>query len=240
MNRTAPLLAIVLASGSLAWGPFDIADEVFEPAPAAAPAQTTDEAAAVVAAVQAAYDDLRDFSGSFRQSSTRVALGDTRVSTGEVAFLRPGKMLWDYAGDEGAMGRILLLDGEQLWSIDLEQEQYYSAPVADAEIPVALRFLVGQGRLEEDFVIMLRPDSTASTARLDLVPRVPTSDYSRLRLVVDRATSRITETTIVDALGNTNTITFANLRYNSGVDAAIFVADIPAGFTRISVPDDGG
>ncbi|MCB9534587.1 MAG: outer membrane lipoprotein carrier protein LolA, partial [Myxococcales bacterium] len=90
------------------------------------------------------------------------------------------------------------------------------------------------------FVIALRPDSTATTARLDLVPRVPTSDYSRLRLVIDRATSRITETTIVDALGNTNTITFTNLRYNAGVDPAIFVADIPSGFTRISVPDDGG
>jgi len=237
----APLLAL-----SAGWAPFDslriaqlrAAAGLAATAPAAELAQASvPSLSSVVENLQRAVDGIRDFAGSFQQTAVQVALGEPRVSRGEVAYRRPGQMVWDYAGVDGQMGRMLILDGTQLWSIDLEQEQYYTTPLSGGEIPVAMRFLVGEGKLADDFDIALASGSTAERVALDLVPKVPSGDYARLRLIVTTTDWRIVETTVVDALGNTNTLRFSQMRYNAGVDAALFAAEVPPGFTRVSVPE---
>lgn len=186
----------------------------------------------VVANLQASYDQITDLQADFTQESLQIALGQTRTSSGRVYFLRPGRMLWDYADD-----RRLVLDGEHLHSVDLANAQYYSAPIASSELPTAMRFLVGEGRLDEDFEVTLLPESTDALAVLDLVPHVPSAEYERLLFVVDTATWTVAETTIIDVLGNTNTIRFEGVQTNVGIpaDAFVFVPD-PA-LTRIEVPE---
>ncbi len=174
------------------------------------------DADAVVRNLQEAYESIEDFTAGFTQESTNIALGETRTSTGSVYFLRPGRMLWDYDT------RRLILDGENIHTVDLENAQYFSAPMDSSELPTAMRFLIGEGDLTADFNIELMEESNDEEAVLDLVPKVPNADYSRLMFVVTRDTWNVAETTIVDALGNTNTIRFNGLETNIGMDEGAF------------------
>ncbi|MFT6397068.1 MAG: outer membrane lipoprotein carrier protein [Bradymonadia bacterium] len=174
------------------------------------------DADTVVRNLQTAYESIQDFTAGFTQESTNVALGETRTSTGSVYFLRPGRMLWDYET------RRLILDGENIHTVDLENAQYFSAPMDSSELPTAMRFLIGEGDLTADFDITLMEESTDEEAVLDLVPKVPNADYSRLMFVVSRDTWNVAQTTIVDALGNTNTIRFDGLETNVGMQADAF------------------
>ncbi len=185
----------------------------------------------IVANVQARYDTITDFQASFTQEVQSVTSGTPSVGSGEVYFLRPGHMLWDYAD-----GRRLILDGASLHMIDSNERQFYSSPIGDSELPTAMRFLLGQGSLADDFEITLLPESDESQAMLDLVPRTPSGEYSRLLFVVDRATWNIVETTIVGVIGDTNTIRFSDISTNAGMTEASFAFSAPAGYTEITVP----
>lgn len=248
--NTRILGALALALPLIGWAPFDVAEFVsldLVPALGGESAQADDgatdpiappapdlpaEVDRVVANLQASYDDIRDLQATFTQESTQIALGDTRTSSGRVYFLRPGRMVWDYDDQ-----RRLVLDGESLHSVDIANGQYYSAPISDSELPTAMRFLVGEGRLADDFDITLQPESDDERAVLDLVPHVPSAEYERLLFVVDRSTWTVVETTIVDVLGNTNTIRFADVQTNVGMQADAFVFEPTPGLTRIDVPD---
>ena len=170
----------------------------------------------VVTNLQTAYESISDFSALFTQESTNVALGETTTSTGSVYFLRPGRMLWDYET------RRLILDGESIHTVDLEAAQYFSSPIDSSDLPTAMRFLIGEGDLTSDFDITLLEESTDDEASLDLVPKTPNPDYSRVMFVVDRTTWNVVETTIVDVLGNTNTIRFEDLETNLGLEEEAF------------------
>jgi outer membrane lipoprotein carrier protein len=192
----------------------------------------TPDVAYVVERLQQRYEAIDDFQARFVQESFNIARGEPRVSSGEVYFLRPGRMLWDYGTE-----RRLLLDGEQIHSVDFVQRQYYSAPVAQGELPTAMRFLMGDGRLEEDFEISDAGAPADGQVALELVPRTPSPDYARLLFVVDTSTWDVVETTVVDPLGNTNTIRFEAMQTNIGLRPASFAFVPPAGMTRIEVPD---
>lgn len=185
----------------------------------------------VVRNLQEAYESIQDFTAGFTQESTNVALGETRTSAGSVYFLRPGRMLWDYDT------RRLILDGENIHTVDLENAQYFSAPMDSSELPTAMRFLIGEGDLTADFDITLMEESNAEEAILDLVPKVPNPDYSRLMFVVSRTTWSVAETTIVDALGNTNTIRFEGLETNIGMEADAFAFVPTPDLVEMVLPD---
>lgn len=195
-------------------------------------AHAAQDVAHVVDQLQRRYEGIDDFQARFVQESFNIARGEPRVSSGEVYFLRPGKMLWDYGTE-----RRLLLDGEQIHSVDFQQRQYYSAPVAEGELPTAMRFLMGDGRLEEDFAISDAGAPEDGQVALELVPREPSPDYARLLFVVNTETWDVVETTVIDPLGNTNTIRFEAMQTNIGLRPSSFVFVPPSGMTRIEVPD---
>lgn len=176
----------------------------------------TSEVDTVVANLQSAYESIDDFSALFTQESTNVALGETTTSAGNVYFLRPGRMLWDYET------RRLILDGENIHTVDLEASQYWSSPIDSSDLPTAMRFLIGEGELATDFDITLLDESTDARASLDLVPKQPNPDYARVMFVVDRQSWNVVETTIVDPLGNTNTIRFDDMVTNLGLEQSSF------------------
>lgn len=191
----------------------------------------TTEIREIVENLQGAYEAISDFSALFTQESTNVALGETTTSNGNVYFLRPGRMLWDYET------RRLILDGENIHTVDFEAAQYWSSPIDSSELPTAMRFLIGEGELTADFEITLMEESTDERASLDLVPKTPNPDYSRVMFVVDRATWNVVETTIVDALGNTNTIRFEGLETNLGLEEHTFAFEPTPDLVEMVLPE---
>ncbi len=193
-----------------------------------------DELSVVVDGLQARYESITDYSADFVQENTQIALGETTTARGQVYFLRPGMMRWDYVDPE----KHLIIDGTTLWSVEPTRSQYYAAPIDEGvELPSELRFLMGEGQLRDDFDVTLLEESTAERAVLDLVPRDPGGSYARILFVVSRDDFEVRETTIVDALGNTNTIRFVDPQYNTGFSAESFRFEPDETMTRIQPPE---
>jgi outer membrane lipoprotein carrier protein len=188
--------------------------------------------------MQQVYDTVNDFSADFRQEYTNMTLGETDVSTGELHFLKPGMMRWDYLSPI----RFFIIDGSALWiyepsgSNEQGNGQYYTQDLDDSDLPTALRFLMGQGSFAQDFEISLI-ESNAAGYTLELVPRQDESQYRKLQFVIDATTWRVNETVIFDPVGNTNRFVFTNRTENGGLVAADFQFTPPPGARQIEEPN---
>lgn len=203
----------------------------------AMPAAESEESATatldrVVDRVQSYYDSVRDFVADFEQEYTSAAMGETRTSHGRVFFKKPGKMRWDYAAPTE---RYLISDGRQLWIYEPEYGQYFTESLSESQLPAALRFLMGEGDLRENFTISLG-DARGGRTVLNLEPKVPNSQYARLRFVVDDETGAVEETVIFDAIGNQNRLKFTNARQNQGLPDSGFDFEPPSGAVQIEAP----
>ncbi len=237
----ARLIPIALAAGlaGAAWVPFEhlthlpaLAEYV---AQAEAPADTELDAAAIVDRVQATYDDMTTYTAAFEQRYTNEALGDTDVSTGRVFFLMPGMMRWDYAAP---VVRHFVSDGSDLWIYEPEQAQYFTQSLGDSELPTALRFLMGAGRLSDDFDITVS-SQTADRVELRLVPIEDEGQYDELQFIVDPATWSVTEVVIFDPIGNTNHLIFSDATYGEHYTPEDFRFTPPAGTRQVEDPMGG-
>ena len=191
------------------------------------------ELAALVDAVQNTYDGVRDFVADFEQVYTSASLGETRTSRGQVFFRKPGMMRWDYSTPTP---RFLVSDGSRLWVYEPEQGQYYEEALADAQLPLALRFLMGEGRLADDFEVAARPADAQGRHVLQLTPRRSHGQVRRILLHVAPSNHRVEEVVLLDPLGNTNRIIFRNVRQNVDLPASGFRFSPPAGARRIEAP----
>lgn len=195
-------------------------------------ASATAELDTIVDRVQTYYDSVEDFVADFEQRYTSAAMGEMRSSTGRVFFKKPGKMRWDYAAPTE---RYLISDGAQLWIYEPEYGQYFTESLTESQLPAALRFLMGEGDLRENFNISL--DSVDdSTATLALEPKVSNSQYARLQFVVEKASGAVKETLIFDAIGNQNRLIFNGTRRNQGLPDAGFNFDPPEGAVQVEAP----
>ena len=208
-----------------------------EPTPFTAQATTPQQAPVldeVVDRLQGTYNAMNDYSAEFTQVHQNLAAGTSDTLTGTVYFFRPGRMRWDYVSPAP---KYLITDGQTFWSIDPANAQYFEGPLADAQLPTALRFLMGEGQLRDDFEIAFDGDPSATAAALRLVPSVPTGDYEHLIFRVDLQTYQLTDVRIVDALGNVNAFSFTAPQVDAGGMEPFMFTYAPApGMTRLEAP----
>lgn len=210
-------------------------DEERELAQAEAPEPAADgRVDEVVERIQQVYDNVQDFSADFTQEYTSVSLGETRTSEGHVYFKKPGMMRWDY---RTPTERYLISDGANLWVYEPEFGQYYQQSLRDSQLPSALRFLMGEGELSEDFAVTLQEEQDDAIL-LELVPHQPTGQYARLQFVVSPASWQVVETTVFDSLGNTNRLVFSSVEQNAGLPDSGFNFTPPQGAVRIEAPEN--
>lgn len=214
--------ALVFATGTAM---ADETDSVDGPAPAE---MTADE---VAERVQRFYRDTEDFQAAFLQTYTDVAAGEARRSRGRVYFKKPGMMRWDYysADDANQRERVWVSDGNIFWIYEFELQQVFQECLESTQLPTALRFLMGQGDLLEEFDVEFADESTAQQPQLRLIPKEPTGHYREVRFVVDPETFQVSTTTILDPYGNTNEIDFRNSRVNRNLPDSGFQFEPPEG-----------
>lgn len=194
----------------------------------------TEEALQIADKVQETYDNVQDFSAKFTQEYRSASMDSTRTSEGRVFFKKPGKMRWDYAQPDE---RYMISDGKSLWVYEPEFAQYYSEALESSQLPSALRFLMGEGNLRDEFAIRIRSQDNKKIT-LELVPKERSSQFSRLHFVVDAKDYNVLEVTVLDALGNTNTLRFQNVKQNAGLPDKGFDFTPPKGTTRVKAPSN--
>ncbi len=198
------------------------------PAPAPAPAPEPIDPAlltTVLDGVQGFYSQAVDFKSDFKQTFTYKIYQRKKVSTGEVFFKKPALMRWDY---EAPSRRLFIADGATLWVYEPEEAQVFKRDLASAQLPVALRFMKGEGKLSDDFVVGALKEE-GDSYRLHLTPKVPSSEYQALQLVVNKAQYSVRASVLVDPVGNTNHIEFVTPTINTQLPDEGFKFSPPEG-----------
>ena len=188
----------------------------------------------VVERIQRRYDGAKDFRARFNQTLTSAAFGRKSSSTGEVLLKKPGRMRWNYAQPEP---KTYLSDGNTLWLYEPDDKQAFKQDLKSSQLPSALAFLTGQGKLATEFDIAFAGDKTPyGTARdyvLSLVPKAPQAQIKTVLFVVDPATFDVRESVVTDQQANVNDLLFSDIRFNTNVPDATFHFRVPAGVRLI-------
>jgi len=188
----------------------------------------------VVERVQKRYDGAKDFRARFNQTLTNAAFGRKSHSAGEVLLKKPGRMRWNYAQPEP---KLYLADGNTLWLFEPEDRQAFKQDLKSSQLPAALAFLAGQGKLSAEFDITLADAKTLygtpGDYRLSLSPKTPQAQVKTILFVVDPKTFDVRESVITDQQANINDLLFSDIRTNTNLPDATFRWAPPAGVRLI-------
>jgi outer membrane lipoprotein carrier protein len=208
------------------------------PAPAPAASATAGEARLalkdVIDRVQKRYDGAKDFRARFNQTLTNAAFGRKTSSAGEVLLKKPGRMRWNYQQPDAKM---YLSDGATLWLYEPEDKQAFKQDLKASQLPAALAFLTGQGKLTAEFDITFAPAKTpygsAKDYVLTLSPKAPQAQVKTILFVVDPKSFDVRESVITDQQGNVNDMLFSEIRVNAAIPDSTFKWAPPAGVRLI-------
>jgi outer membrane lipoprotein carrier protein len=166
----------------------------------------------VVAGVEGFYQDKESLQIAFTQVVKRkysLSNEKGRTRAGVAFFQKPGKMRWDYRGDNPVY---YISNGETLWVYEPAQNVAYRGQVKGNRLYGAMKFLFGTGNLKEDFNLELGT-VTATEAELILKPKQSESAYQFIVLAVNPETFEIRRTVVVDPVGDRSEIVFEKIRY---------------------------
>lgn len=182
------------------------------------------DADAVVARVQARYDEVGDIEADFEQTTRSVmmaggSLEDEQPARGHMQIAKPGRMRWHYRVPQESL---VLSDGETLWIHDVGAKEVTRARVTEGFLAgAALQFLLGEGTIAESFEVTLGQCGAAGVELL-LTPKRAAS-YERLEMRVDPDTGIVHGTTIHDLFGNLTKLRFEDVRFDRKPPAGTFV-----------------
>ncbi len=195
--------------------------------PGAAPAAEDPCKGALIDRVQANYQAIQSFQGRFEQED-RQSDGRIARAAGRIAYLRPGRMRWEY---EPPNEQLLVTDGETVWLYDPILDNVTVQPLAELTQGTPLAFLLGAGNLKADFSCRpyTRTPPDDGLTYLELVPRRPIPALDYIQLGMPPGYDHIASLRMVDSQGNVRTMRFLNLRTN--------VPLAPERFTFLVTPD---
>lgn len=192
-------------------------------------------AAQIVAGIQNFYDRTNDYEADFQQVSRTRLSGGQQTRSGHVRFRKPGRMRWDYNQPQGD---VIVSDGTTLWAYEAAARQAIQSNLQQSQLPSALSFLTGTGRLADDFTFR-RLDSQRMQYPngyvIELRPVQPNPSFERILFYVEPANFQVVRTAVIDAQGNSNTFTFTHPRVNTNPAPTVFQWSPPAG-TQIVRP----
>jgi len=219
-----------------------LASALFMFGPNALYAQQKDDARVVAGSVQSFYDQTRVISASFFQTYYYALYRRYEKTKGKVVFQKPGKMRWDY---DLPNGKIIVSDGTKIKIYEPgdpgESGQVIEQSLKNAELPQALSFLMGTGRLEDTFRFNLldpKREGFPSGKVLELRPLKANPHYHRIVFYVEsdpRLRGLVRRVLIIDHNGNRNRFDFSKLEFNRKGSESIFQWNPPPG-TRLLKP----
>ena len=195
-------------------------------------AQTGQNPEALAKALQARYQNVRDFNADFGQTYRGGVLRTETRERGTVAVKKPGRMRWIYTSPER---KEFVSDGQKMYSYIPEDRQVMVSDVpADNEAPTPVLFLAGKGDLVKDFTATTAPSPVSGSVGLKLTPRRSEPEYEYLIVAVDPETLQIRALTTRDRQGGESTLRFENLQENKGISDKDFAFRIPRGVDVIT------
>ena len=181
----------------------------------------------VAAALQAKYDNVRDFTADFTQQDQSGILRKKSTERGKLQIKKPGKMRWDYTAPDK---KLFVSDGNRIY-LWVPADNQVTVSGVPREADAADRHAVPHrpGHLERDFTVSFTQNPPAGTYGLRLDPKRQERDYDWLELEIDQQSMQIRSLTAADRQGGQSTFTFTNLKENVGLSDTTFTFKIPRG-----------
>jgi outer membrane lipoprotein carrier protein len=191
----------------------------------------------ITAGIQYRYRDIKDLQADFHQKTTLPVMNRSKEASGKLYLRIPGKMRWDYL--EGQKKSVIIND-QTLWFYEPDENQVTvtdltSMPDSDK----LMTFLTGMGELERDFLLDPAPSLEATREGhviLHLFPRGESSQWKRLRLLVDPRSFQVVQTAFEGVQGDLTVIDYTNIRTNQGLGDELFNFEIPEGTDVLHYP----
>src|SRR5438067_12360825 len=180
-----------------------------------------DPGRALAQRVQAFYAHTRDFSASFRQHYTYVAIGRTEDSEGLVQVKKPGLVRWDYASPDR---RTLYIEGRTLWIWRPDdQEAQVKRDFGGDQLSSAFTFLWGKGNLLKDFSprAVPAPEGLPKGDALELTPIKAMPGIEKLLFVVAKD-GQVLASVVTNPQGDINQIVFTDAKNEQGLSDSLF------------------
>ena len=195
-------------------------------------AQSRPSPEAMAKSLQQRYQGVRDFSADFVHSYRGGVLRTQTTERGTVSIKKPGLMRWNYTAPEK---KEFVSDGRKVYFYlpQDRQVQITDVPPSDQATTPAL-FLAGKGDIARDFSAAYADTAPPGTVALKLTPRQAEPDYQYLIVAVDPGTLQIRALTTRDSQGGDSTLTFSNLKENTGITDKAFAFRIPRGVDVIT------
>jgi len=181
---------------------------------------------ALAKALQQRYQGIKDFTADFSQSYRGGVLRQRTVEQGTVSVKKPGLMRWEYVKPEK---KEFVSDGRKTY-LYIPQDRQVVVADADTEgASTSSLFLGGKGDITRDFTAASAESPVPGTIALKLTPRRRQADYEYLVVAVDPGSLQIRGLLTHDAQGGDSTLTFTNLKENTGISDKVFAFRIPRG-----------
>ena len=188
----------------------------------------SDPGRALAQRVQSFYAQTRDFSASFAQHYTYVAMGRVEDSAGIVQVKKPGSVRWDY---EKPDKRTLYVEGKTLWIWRPDDnEVQVKRNFGGDQLSSAFTFLWGKGDLLKEFSpkAAATPDGLPRGDALELTPLKPVAGVLKLLFVVAKD-GQVLASVITNPQGDVNQIVFGDAKVNQGLPDSLFHFEPPKG-----------
>jgi outer membrane lipoprotein carrier protein len=181
-------------------------------------------AADSVARVDAYLASLRTLTAQFQQVVHDKRGLVTDRASGTLSIARPNRFRWDY---REPYAQTIVADGRRLWLYDPDLEQVTVRLLEQGLGATPAMLLSGSGKVGDAFTsgpVEQRADWTWYR----LLPKQHGSDFERVSLAFDRK-NELAAMELVDKLGQTTSIEFAEVRRGARLDDKVFTFVPPPG-----------
>ena len=185
-------------------------------------AQSPDE---LIARLQQKYEALESFSADFEQMFQGG--GVQLRESGIVKMKKPGKMYWEY---QQPTPKLFIADGKKSYFYLPQDKQVIVSDLDLENASTPLLFLVGKGKIQEDFQVELEEVEKplqAENLLVRLTPKRPQGGYSYLMLEIDPSTYLIYRLIVIEPIGNRNEYIMKNIRENIRISDQQFRFKLP-------------
>lgn len=196
-------------------------------------AESVDE---VIGKLQAQYDQTKDFSAAFTQETVSKSLGAPAIVNGKIYIKKPGMVRLDYTDPKKWQ---IISDGETSWLYlpDDKQVRIYKTAEAFENLPF-LNFLIGKGKITDDFTAAFGDPGAAEAADNYLIvlsPRSTDTAIDRVLILVSKKEYLIKQLNTYDVIGTVMRIAFKDIALNSGLKDSMFHFIVPPGVETLKI-----
>jgi outer membrane lipoprotein carrier protein len=199
---------------------------------ATAQSRPSPENIALLNRLQKHYQETNSFRAKF-QETISPAGGAKREREGTVYYRKPGRMRWEFAGQDQ---EVIVSDGKLLYSYQPDLNQVIETPLTQAfKSSSVAAFLLGMGNIERDFDTSI-PKQKSVTDGLKHVALKPKNGGDTVEIGIDPATLDLKTLRLTDALGDLTELSFTDISSGAPLSDHLFAFIPPAGADIVEAP----